>query len=160
MVSTAVRVGFKPTFRITRSDPGVSKAAATKNAAEERSPGTCALRECSRAGPRTEMVPFVRVIARGHRFFHSGFSFGYESGKQNGCFHLRARSRRPMINRMEVSPHNPQRWEPALRGFNSRAHARKRIYNASHGAARKRSVSDKAGFELLSGKNTGQHSHG
>ena len=45
--SRAARVGFSPTPRSTSSEPGTSKAATRKNAAEERSHGTASSRAVS-----------------------------------------------------------------------------------------------------------------
>ena len=55
--SRPVRVGFTPTPRSTISEPGTSVAAAMKNAAEEKSPGTSTSPSSMRRMPDTDMRP-------------------------------------------------------------------------------------------------------
>ena len=129
MRSRPVRVGFRPTPRSTISEPGTSVAAAMKNAAEEKSPGTSTSLQLDAAHARHRYAPVLaahvhagcaqhhlRVVARREPLDHRGVAVGQQSREQHARLHLRARDRQLVLDPVQVGALDDHRRQPSVRG--------------------------------------------
>ena len=108
---SAVRVGLRPTARITSREPGTMHPATRKNADDEMSPGTSSSLPVSVGLPCTLMAPRARgdlgaefpqcefcVVARYDALVHRGGTRREEPGQQHAAFYLRTRYRQRVLD--------------------------------------------------------------